>query len=94
MRKYVILFVVVVIAGAAALVYPHLRNSKTPAGATGTSTTTTTTAPSYPVAPLTGLPDPGGAALIRPALTVKIENTPKRCRSGASPKPTSSTKRS
>ena len=25
---------------------------------------------------MTGLPDPGGAALTRPALTVKIENTP------------------
>ena len=37
-------------------------------------TTTTTTAP--PVAPLTGLPDPTGAASGRPALSVKVENTP------------------
>ena len=37
-------------------------------------TTTTTTAP--PVAPLTGLPDPTGAAQGRPALNVKVENTP------------------
>ncbi len=36
---------------------------------------TTTTAPP-PVAPLTGLPDPSGASLTRPALTVKIENSP------------------
>ena len=36
-------------------------------------TTTTTKAP--PVAPLTGLPDPAGAAQGRPTLTVKIENT-------------------
>ncbi len=39
-----------------------------------TPTTTTTTHPAVPIAPLTGLPDPGGAALTRPALTVKIEN--------------------
>jgi hypothetical protein len=38
--------------------------------------TTTTTTQAIPIAPLTGLPDPGGAALKRPALTVKIENTP------------------
>lgn len=37
-------------------------------------TTTTTTAP--PVAPLTGRPDPSGAARGRPALSVKVENTP------------------
>ena len=37
-------------------------------------TTTTTAAP--PVAPLTGLPDPSGASRTRPALIVKIENTP------------------
>ncbi len=75
MRKYVILFVVVVIAGAALLAYPHFHSTTSAASAT-TTTTTTTTAPTYPTAPLTGLPDPGGAALGRPALTVKIENTP------------------
>src|SRR5580658_5003643 len=75
MRKYVILLVVVVIAGAVALAYPHFQH-KTPASAAATTSTTTTTAPSYPIAPLTGLPDPGGAALKRSALTVKIENTP------------------
>src|SRR5260370_17630867 len=37
-------------------------------------TTTTTQGP--PVAPLTGLPDPTGQALSRPALSVKIENAP------------------
>lgn len=37
-------------------------------------TTTTTTAP--PVAPLTGLPDPEGVSGGRPALSVKVENTP------------------
>src|SRR6202171_5533526 len=37
-------------------------------------TTTTTQGP--PVAPLTGLPDPTGQSLARPALSVKIENAP------------------
>ena len=37
-------------------------------------TTTTTQGP--PVAPLTGLPDPTGQSLTRPALSVKIENAP------------------
>ena len=37
--------------------------------------TTTTTAPPPPLAPLTGLPDVGGG-LARPALSVKIENSP------------------
>lgn len=32
--------------------------------------------PPVPFAPLTGTPDPGGAAARRPALAVKIENTP------------------
>jgi hypothetical protein len=36
------------------------------------STTTTTTAP--PVAPLTGLPDPTGAAQTRPLVSIKIDN--------------------
>jgi hypothetical protein len=39
-------------------------------------TTTTAPPPPPPVAPLTGLPDEGGAALTRPALNVKIENSP------------------
>ena len=38
------------------------------------STTTTTAGP--PVQPLTGLPDPTGQSLTRPALSIKIENTP------------------
>ncbi len=36
---------------------------------------TSTTAPA-PTAPLTGLPDPGGESAGRPALSVKVENTP------------------
>jgi len=60
--------VVVVLVVVAAIVATHHSSSTPPA------TTTTTKAP--PVAPLTGLPDPSGTALTRPALTVKIENTP------------------
>ncbi len=37
---------------------------------------TTTTVPPPPTAPLTGLPDPSGASRTRPALIIKIENTP------------------
>jgi hypothetical protein len=36
----------------------------------------TTTAPKPPVQPLTGVPDPSGQSLGRPALATKIENTP------------------
>jgi len=75
MRKYVLGLIVVVIVVAAAVIYFSTHKSKSASSTTTTSTTTTTTTPS-PVAPLTGLPDPGGAALTRPALTVKIENTP------------------
>lgn len=74
MRKSLVLVLVavVVIVGAAVAIYPHLHK-----GATATSTTsTTTTTVAIPTAPLTGLADPGGAALTRPALTIKIENTP------------------
>jgi len=65
--------VVVVLAAAGGLAYFGFhKNTPTPP----TSTTTTTTKPHYPTAPLTGLPDPSGLSLKRPALTVKIENTP------------------
>jgi hypothetical protein len=45
----------------------------TPESTTTRASTTTTVA--VPSAPLTGLPDPGGASLTRPALSVKVENT-------------------
>ena len=54
--------------------YIHFRGSSGPT--TTTTSTTTTTAPTYPIAPLSGLPDPTLQANRRPALTVKIENTP------------------
>jgi hypothetical protein len=46
----------------------------TPKRTTTTSAATTTTV-AVPVAPLTGLADPSGASLTRPALSVKVENT-------------------
>ena len=42
---------------------------------TTTTTAATTTTVAVPVAPLTGLADPSGASLTRPALSVKVENT-------------------
>ena len=46
----------------------------TPKRTTTTAAATTTTV-AAPVAPLTGLADPSGASLTRPALSVKVENT-------------------
>jgi hypothetical protein len=45
-------------------------------GSSAKKRVTPTTAAKPTVAPLTGLPDPSGATLKRPALSVKIENTP------------------
>lgn len=74
MRKplsIVLVLVLIVAAGAAVL---FLRSNATPTATT--TTTTTVPAPKYPTAPLTGLLDPTGLSVKRPALTVKIENTP------------------
>jgi len=52
---------------------------KKKAAATTIPTTTipaTTTTKAPPIAPLTGLVDPSGASLTRPAMSVKVENTP------------------
>lgn len=65
------LIVLVVVLTAAGLTLWHVRSGGTSAHATGT-----TTVPQYPTAPLTGLADPTGQSVTRPALTVKIENTP------------------
>jgi hypothetical protein len=46
------------------------------ADAQAKSNATGTTRIAPPIAPLTGLPDPTGVAQTRPALSVKIENTP------------------
>lgn len=45
-------------------------------GSSAKKRVTPTTAAKPTVAPLTGLPDPNGESLRRPALSVKIENTP------------------
>ena len=74
MRKILLIVVaVLIVAGVAAWIQIR-RNPSAKAVAT-TTTTTTTTVP-IPIAPLTGRPDPSDNALTRPALTVKIENTP------------------
>jgi hypothetical protein len=76
MRKFFItVAVLLVLAAVGVFAYAHFKKNKSASGPTTTSTTSTT-APVYPTAPLTGLPDPGGAALTRPALTIKVENTP------------------
>jgi hypothetical protein len=74
MRKILpVIVVVIVVAAIAGLAFFHVHKTKpTPT----TTTSTTTTLPPYPTAPLTGMPDPSGLSVKRPALTVKIENTP------------------
>src|SRR5487761_1927434 len=72
MRKVSIIIAAFVVVAAAALVvaWPHLHHT------TAATTTTSTTVHHFPVAPLTGVVDPTGVSLTRPALSVKIENTP------------------
>jgi hypothetical protein len=62
---------VVLVAAALVVAWPHLRGKSATA-----TTTTSTTAPHHATAPLTGLTDTTGVSLTRPALNVKIENTP------------------
>lgn len=69
MRKYLYLLIALIVIGVGITAFSKVK-------ATIITTTTTKAAPVYSVAPLTGLPDPSGTALLRPALTVKIENTP------------------
>jgi hypothetical protein len=76
MRKYVLVLIAIVVVIGAAVIYSQVHKSKNPSSTATTTSSTTTTTLASPVAPLTGLPDPGGSALTRPALTVKIENTP------------------
>ncbi len=73
-RTLSIIAVVLVVAAIGGLAFFHFNNST--ASTTTSTTSTTTTLPSYPIAPLTGLPDPTGLSVKRPALTIKIENTP------------------
>ena len=76
MRKLLVAVIVLVLIGAGLLTWHQLKGSSGTTTTTGTATsTTTTTAPAVATAPLTGLADPTGISLRRPALTVKIENT-------------------
>ncbi|OYV58593.1 MAG: hypothetical protein B7Z69_09290, partial [Actinobacteria bacterium 21-73-9] len=75
MRRFLVLVLVVLVAIGVVLARTIHTHTGTSSTTTTASTSTTSTTPA-PIAPLTGLPDPGGAALHRPALTVKIENTP------------------
>ena len=74
MRKTLVAVVVLVLAVGAALVGKSLH--KSPSSTPPASTSSTTSAPNYPIAPLSGLPDPTRLAATRPALTIKVENTP------------------
>ena len=68
MKKPLTLIAILLLVIAGALLWPKVMAKLSP--------TSTTTIPSYSTAPLTGLPDISGNAVKRPALTVKIENTP------------------
>ncbi len=72
MRKIYLPLLAVLLVGGGIGAWLALK----PKAAPPVPTTTTTTAPHYPTAPLTGLIDPSGLSVKRPALTVKIENTP------------------
>ena len=74
MRRLVIIVAVLVVLAAGGFAAYHFSTTKSASAPTTTSTTTTTVP--IPDAPLTGLPDPSGTALTRPALTIKVENTP------------------
>jgi hypothetical protein len=65
---------VVVVAGIVIIIVASQGSPKKVSGPT--TTIVTTTGSTTPIAPLTGLPDPSGTALKRPALIVKIENDP------------------
>lgn len=67
-RKFLLIFIAVAAIGAG--VYFAIDNFKSK------PSTTTTTVAVVKNAPLSGLPDPSGTAFTRPALTIKIENTP------------------
>ncbi|MBW4030879.1 MAG: DUF3048 domain-containing protein [Acidobacteria bacterium] len=67
--RYIVAAVVVVI-GIVVIVATQGSSKNHPSSAPPT----TTTRPGGPIAPLTGLPDPSGTALKRPALVIKVED--------------------
>jgi hypothetical protein len=75
--------VAMLVVGSAAVGVALAVGGGTDSKAAATSTTrgasntvAPSTVPSPPIAPLTGLPDPSGESQTRPALAVKVENTP------------------
>jgi hypothetical protein len=70
-RRILLALVALAVLGAAVFLGFHFSPHKST-----TSTIRTTTTVPIAIAPLTGLPDPSGLSATRPALTVKIENTP------------------
>ena len=74
MRKLLTIAVPIIVVLAGVLAWTQFKGSSTPTSTT--TTTTTTPPPTYPTAPLSGLKDPTGLSVKRPALTIKIENTP------------------
>jgi hypothetical protein len=72
MRRIAPLLLLVAVVVAVALVWPRLTTHSTPSSTTAPTTSTTAPTP----APLTGKPDLAGLAHSRPALIVKVENTP------------------
>ena len=76
MRKYVLALIALVIVVGAVVIYAQVHKSRIRRHRRRPRRQRPPRRFRLPTAPLTGLPDPGGAALTRPALTVKIENTP------------------
>ena len=69
MRKLLTIVILVLFVAAGVRLWPTIASKLK-------HTSETTTSVVYQSAPLTGLPDISGDAAMRPALTIKIENTP------------------
>ena len=75
-RNVIVASAAVVVVGIVVTLRGRRGGGSTHAAAkTKTTTTTLHAKPKPPIAPLTGLPDPGGASQKRCAITVKIDNT-------------------
>jgi len=72
MKRAVTLVALCALIALGVVAWPHLKKDFS----STSSTTSTTAASAQYVAPLSGLVDPTGASKSRPAMTVKIENTP------------------
>ena len=76
MRRSLIALIIVAVVAVTVVVYRRQASSSGGVPTTASSVSSTPTTAPLAVAPLTGLADPSGQAALRPALTVKIENTP------------------